>query len=74
MARSNMSCRCGNPQGVEVYSFKAPTEEERLRPFFMANTEDLPARVSHGDFNRSYYEEVLVVRVHPDFFERPRLA
>jgi PPK2 family polyphosphate:nucleotide phosphotransferase len=56
-----------NPQGVEVYSFKAPTEEERLRPFLWRPLRILPARGRMAIFNRSYYEEVLVVRVHPEF-------
>jgi len=55
-----------NPQGCNVYSFKAPTEEERLHHFMWRPTRYLPARGRISIFNRSYYEEVLVVRVHPE--------
>ena len=55
-----------NPQGCTVYSFKAPTEEERLHHFLWRPTRYLPARGRIAIFNRSYYEEVLVVRVHPE--------
>ncbi len=58
-----------NPQGVNVYSFKAPTEEERLHHFLWRPTRVLPARGMIAIFNRSYYEEVLVVRVHPEFLD-----
>src|SRR6185295_6894181 len=56
-----------NPQGVSVYSFKAPTEEERLHHFLWRPMRVLPAAGTIAIFNRSYYEEVLVVRVHPEF-------
>lgn len=56
-----------NPQGVTVYSFKAPSEEERLHPFLWRPMRVLPAAGAVAIFNRSYYEEVLVVRVHPEF-------
>jgi PPK2 family polyphosphate:nucleotide phosphotransferase len=56
-----------NPQGVNVYSFKAPTEEEKLHHFLWRPMRVLPARGLIAIFNRSYYEEVLVVRVHPEF-------
>src|SRR4051794_18603950 len=56
-----------NPQGVTVYSFKAPSEEERLHPFLWRAMRLLPAAGTIAIFNRSYYEEVLVVRVHPEF-------
>src|SRR5882757_9756504 len=56
-----------NPQGVTVYSFKAPTEDERLHPFLWRPMRVLPAAGTIAIFNRSYYEEVLVVRVHPEF-------
>jgi PPK2 family polyphosphate:nucleotide phosphotransferase len=56
-----------NPQGVNVYSFKAPNEEERLHPFLWRPMRVLPAAGTIAIFNRSYYEEVLVVRVHPEF-------
>jgi PPK2 family polyphosphate:nucleotide phosphotransferase len=56
-----------NPQGVTVFSFKAPTEEERLHPFLWRPMRVLPGAGTIAIFNRSYYEEVLVVRVHPEF-------
>jgi PPK2 family polyphosphate:nucleotide phosphotransferase len=56
-----------NPQGVSVYSFKAPSEEERLHHFLWRPMRVLPAAGTIAIFNRSYYEEVLVVRVHPEF-------
>lgn len=56
-----------NPQGCDVYSFKAPTEEERLHHFLWRPERYLPQRGKIAIFNRSYYEEVLVVRVHPEF-------
>lgn len=59
-----------NPQGVDVYSFKAPTEEERLHHFLWRPAKVMPARGRIAIFNRSYYEEVLVVRVHPEWLER----
>jgi PPK2 family polyphosphate:nucleotide phosphotransferase len=58
-----------NPQGVNVYSFKAPSEEERLHHFLWRPMRVLPARGMIAIFNRSYYEEVLVVRVHPEFLD-----
>jgi PPK2 family polyphosphate:nucleotide phosphotransferase len=58
-----------NPQGVMVYSFKAPSEEERIRHFLWRPARVTPACGSIAIFNRSYYEEVLVVRVHPEFLE-----
>jgi PPK2 family polyphosphate:nucleotide phosphotransferase len=59
-----------NPQGVFVSSFKAPTEEERLHHFLWRPMRAAPARGQIAIFNRSYYEEVLVVRVHPEFLEQ----
>ncbi|MDH5608523.1 MAG: polyphosphate kinase 2 family protein [Cyclobacteriaceae bacterium] len=56
-----------NPQGCDVFSFKAPTEEERLHHFLWRPEKYLPPRGKIAIFNRSYYEEVLVVRVHPQF-------
>lgn len=56
-----------NPQGVNVHSFKAPSEEERLHHFLWRPMRALPARGMIAIFNRSYYEEVLVVRIHPEF-------
>lgn len=63
-----------NPQGVNVYSFKAPTEEERLRHFLWRPMRVLPAAGTIAIFNRSYYEEVLVVRVHPSYLETQPLT
>lgn len=55
-----------NPQGVEVFSFKQPSKEELQHDFLWRTTCRLPERGRIGIFNRSYYEEVLVVRVHPE--------
>jgi PPK2 family polyphosphate:nucleotide phosphotransferase len=63
-----------NPQGVSVYSFKAPTEEERLHHFLWRPMRVIPAAGTIAIFNRSYYEEVLVVRVHPEFLDGQPLA
>jgi PPK2 family polyphosphate:nucleotide phosphotransferase len=57
-----------NPQGCEVYSFKHPSAEELEHDFLWRTTRRLPARGRIGVFNRSYYEEVLIVRVHPEIF------
>ena len=62
-----------NPQGVQVYSFKAPSPEELDHDFLWRTMKSLPERGRIGIFNRSYYEEVLVVRVHPEFLEGQRL-
>ncbi len=58
-----------NPQGCQVYSFKAPSEVELQHDFLWRTTRDLPERGHIGIFNRSYYEEVLVVRVHPEILK-----
>ena len=58
-----------NPQGVVVHSFKAPSEDERMRHFLWRPARVLPPYGKIAIFNRSYYEEVLVVRVHPEFLE-----
>ncbi len=58
-----------NPQGVNVYSFKAPSDEERAHNFLWRPMRVMPARGQIAIFNRSYYEEVLVVRVHPTFLD-----
>ena len=63
-----------NPQGVIVHSFKAPTDEERLHHFLWRPMRVLPPAGTIAIFNRSYYEEVLVVRVHPEFLESQRLC
>jgi PPK2 family polyphosphate:nucleotide phosphotransferase len=55
-----------NPEGCEVYSFKQPSAEELQHDFLWRSTCRLPERGRIGIFNRSYYEEVLVVRVHPE--------
>jgi PPK2 family polyphosphate:nucleotide phosphotransferase len=55
-----------NPQGVDVRSFKAPSSEELDHDFLWRTSRSLPERGRIGIFNRSYYEEVLVVRVHPE--------
>jgi PPK2 family polyphosphate:nucleotide phosphotransferase len=57
-----------NPQGCQVFSFKHPSGEELQHDFLWRTTRDLPERGRIGIFNRSYYEEVLVVRVHPELF------
>src|SRR4030095_8939699 len=55
-----------NPQGCQVFSFKHPSPEELEHDFLWRTTRCLPERGRIGIFNRSYYEEVLIVRVHPD--------
>lgn len=55
-----------NPVGVRVYSFKRPTEQELDHDFLWRSWRDLPERGTIGIFNRSYYEEVLVTKVHPE--------
>jgi PPK2 family polyphosphate:nucleotide phosphotransferase len=55
-----------NPQGCEAFSFKQPTAEDLEHDFLWRTTRELPDRGRIGIFNRSYYEEVLVVRVHPE--------
>jgi PPK2 family polyphosphate:nucleotide phosphotransferase len=62
-----------NPQGVHVTSFKAPSAEELDHDYLWRCARALPARGDIGIFNRSYYEEVLVARVHPEILERQRL-
>jgi PPK2 family polyphosphate:nucleotide phosphotransferase len=55
-----------NPQGCQVFSFKQPSADELKHDFLWRTTHHLPERGSIGIFNRSYYEEVLIVRVHPE--------
>ena len=55
-----------NPQGCQVFSFKHPSATELLHDFLWRTTRDLPERGRIGIFNRSYYEEVLITRVHPE--------
>src|SRR3984885_11290443 len=62
-----------NPQGCEVHGFKEPSKEELAHDFLWPAAQSLPARGSIGIFNRSYYEEVLVVRVHPELLQREKL-
>jgi PPK2 family polyphosphate:nucleotide phosphotransferase len=62
-----------NPQGCQVFSFKAPTSEDLDHDFLWRCMKCLPERGRIGIFNRSYYEETLVVRVHPEFLEKQRL-
>ncbi len=61
-----------NPQGVQVYSFKHPSQEELEHDFLWRCNKCLPGRGRIGIFNRSYYEEVLIVRVHPEILEAER--
>jgi PPK2 family polyphosphate:nucleotide phosphotransferase len=62
-----------NPEGCQVYSFKVPSATELQHDFLWRTTEHLPERGHIGIFNRSYYEEVLVVRVHPDVLKNENL-
>jgi len=62
-----------NPQGCQVYSFKAPSSEELDHDFLWRTNRCLPERGRIGIFNRSYYEETLVVRVRPDILEKEKL-
>jgi len=62
-----------NPQGVDVFSFRPPSSEEMSHDFLWRTNRCLPARGKIGIFNRSYYEEVLVVRVHPELLEKQRI-
>ena len=62
-----------NPQGCQVYSFKSPSSEDLDHDFLWRCLKSLPERGRIGIFNRSYYEEVLVVRVHPEFLAKQRV-
>src|SRR5262245_32173508 len=62
-----------NPQGCQVFSFKQPSSEDLSHDFLWRYIKRLPERGNIGIFNRSYYEEVLVVRVHPEIFKRQKL-
>src|SRR6516165_9564806 len=62
-----------NPQGCQVHSFKAPSSEELQHDFLWRCSKALPERGRIGVFNRSYYEEVLVVKVHPELLDRQKL-
>ena len=61
-----------NPQGCQVYSFKTPSQEELDHDFLWRSMKALPERGRIGIFNRSYYEEVLIVRVHTEILEGQR--
>jgi len=63
-----------NPQGCQVFSFKHPSATELQHDFLWRTTRDLPERGRIGIFNRSYYEEVLIVRVHPEILRNEGLA
>jgi PPK2 family polyphosphate:nucleotide phosphotransferase len=62
-----------NPQGCQVYSFKNPSAEELDHDFLWRTSKAVPERGRIGIFNRSYYEEVLVVRVHPELLARQKM-
>jgi PPK2 family polyphosphate:nucleotide phosphotransferase len=62
-----------NPQGCQVFSFKAPSAEELDHDYLWRSTKCLPERGRIGIFNRSYYEEVLITRVHPEILDRQQL-
>jgi len=62
-----------NPQGCQVYSFKAPTSEDLDHDYLWRTSKSLPERGRIGIFNRSYYEETLVVRVHPEILDHQKL-
>src|SRR3977135_3067401 len=62
-----------NPQGCQVFSFKHPSAEELDHDFLWRTTRFLPERGRIGIFNRSYYEEVLIVRVHPEILRAEKL-
>ena len=62
-----------NPAGCQVHSFKEPSAEELDHDFLWRTNRRLPERGRIGVFNRSYYEEVLVVRVHPEYLDQQRL-
>jgi PPK2 family polyphosphate:nucleotide phosphotransferase len=62
-----------NPAGCQVFNFKAPSREELDHDFLWRSARNLPERGRIGVFNRSYYEEVLVVRVHPEYLKDEKL-
>jgi PPK2 family polyphosphate:nucleotide phosphotransferase len=62
-----------NPQGCQVFSFKSPSAEDLEHDFLWRSMRCLPNRGNIGIFNRSYYEEVLVVRVHPEFLAKQKI-
>src|SRR5207245_8758915 len=62
-----------NPQGCQVTSFKSPSSEDLDHDYLWRCVKNLPPRGHIGIFNRSYYEETLVVRVHPEYLERQKI-
>src|SRR5215510_6579754 len=62
-----------DPTGCQVFSFKAPSSEERDHDFMWRTSKSVPERGRIGIFNRSYYEEALVVRVHPEYLAKQKL-
>jgi len=62
-----------NPQGCDVHAFKSPSNEELDHDYLWRSHKSIPERGKIGIFNRSYYEEVLVVRVHPNFLQAEKL-
>jgi len=62
-----------NPQGCQVFSFKAPTSDDLDHDYLWRCLKHLPERGRIGIFNRSYYEETLIVRVHPEFLAKQKL-
>ncbi len=62
-----------NPQGCQVFSFKQPSPEELDHTFLWRHMKVVPERGRIGIFNRSYYEDVLVVRVHPELLDKQKL-
>ncbi len=62
-----------NPQGCQVFSFKTPSAEELDHDFLWRTTKRMPERGRIGIFNRSYYEEVLITRVHPEFLLKQKI-
>jgi PPK2 family polyphosphate:nucleotide phosphotransferase len=63
-----------NPEGCQVHSYKTPSETELQHDFLWRTSRDLPERGHIGIFNRSYYEEVLVVRVHPELLKGEKMS
>ena len=62
-----------NPMGCQTYSFKAPSSEEQQHDYLWRTMQRIPERRRIGIFNRSYYEEVLIVRVHPDLLNNENI-
>jgi PPK2 family polyphosphate:nucleotide phosphotransferase len=62
-----------NPMGCQAYSFKAPSSEEQQHDYLWRTMQRIPERRRIGIFNRSYYEEVLIVRVHPDLLQNEKI-